>query len=169
MSFSPGGGDSLSGSSDVALNNISDNELLIYDSNIQKWKNKTGVTDTYLLSRSNHTGSQPASSISDFTTAVRSTHATIRNATANTTLAATDEYLRMNSSSSTIVTVPTNASVSFAVGYVVSVRRVGTGSVSIAPASGVVLNGTISGVPQNGSYFLIKVATDEWDIEGGTA
>ncbi len=41
-----GGGGSLSGSSDVALNSPANNEVLTYDTSTSKWKNATGAVST---------------------------------------------------------------------------------------------------------------------------
>lgn len=55
MTFIPGGGSgSISSSSDVALNNPANQEVLSFDSSIQKWKNtNTGPNPTELGMPSN--------------------------------------------------------------------------------------------------------------------
>lgn len=103
----------------------------------------------------------------DLPAGVRAVTPAIRTVTAGTTLVLSDDVVRVNSASPATVTVPNNTSVAFDVGYVAQVRRVGAGSVTVAAASGVTINGTLTGVPQNGSYALMKVGTNEWDIEGG--
>lgn len=70
------------------------------------------------------------------------------------------------------ITVPTNATVAFAVGDLVVVLNTGTASQTISPASGVTL--TLAGststgqrsVAQNGVATLLKVGTDAWLVYG---
>lgn len=73
----------------------------------------------------------------------------------------------MSSASANTVTVPTNASVPFAIGTRVSIQQVGAGLTTLAAAGGVTLQlGT--GVPswttgtQYGEIAIRKVATDTW-------
>jgi hypothetical protein len=108
-----------------------------------------------------------ASQVTDFATSVRAIMPNIRTVTSSQSLALTDDYVRVSSSSLLTITVPANSTVSFPVGFSCVVRRVSSGGVSLAGASGVTLNGSITGAPQNGSYSLLKVGTDEWDVEGG--
>lgn len=46
MGFSPGagGGSSIFGSTDVALNNPANNNVLSYDTSLSKWKNNNALT-----------------------------------------------------------------------------------------------------------------------------
>jgi hypothetical protein len=113
----------------------------------------------------NHT--HLASSITDFAAGVRQVMPNIRLVTTSTTVTNTDDLVRASSTSLLTVTLPSNAATPLPVGFSVTVRRVGTGGVTIAWPAGVTVNGAPTGVPQNGSYFAIKVGTDEWDIEGG--
>lgn len=70
-------------------------------------------------------------------------------------------------------TIPTNADVAFAVGTVISVRQCGDGQITVAPASGVVLNsptGVVAKTRVKGSVLLLhKVAINTWDLTGDAA
>jgi hypothetical protein len=71
------------------------------------------------------------------------------------------------SSTSTTVTIPTNASVSIPVGSIVPMLQTGTGALGWTPASGVTVNGVgneVSG--QYGNANLIKTATNTWYAYG---
>lgn len=108
-----------------------------------------------------------ASQVNDFRDSVRGVMPNVRTATASFVLGLNDDYVAVDSSSPLTVTVPASSSVAFPVGFSVTIRRVGTGGVSIVAGSGVTVRGALTGVPQNGSYSLIKVATNTWDAEGG--
>lgn len=84
--------------------------------------------------------------------------------TASYTLVLSDRgrCVQMNSSSALTVTVPPNSSVAFPVGAVVYVRRYGSGTVTVAQGSGVVVRGTLTLGAQYSTAWLHKVATDEW-------
>ena len=89
----------------------------------------------------------------------------------NRTFALTDawNYVRPGTTSSIILTVPTNASVAFDIGTQITVRAVG--NITLAFAGGVVLNppalGTLS-MTTRMTVTLIKVGTNEWDVVGQT-
>lgn len=75
----------------------------------------------------------------------------------------------INSSSSRTVTIPTNASVPFSIGQRIDIIRYGTGSVTIAPASGVTLNSAESLTnlrQQYSSGTILKTGTDTWVLIG---
>ncbi len=115
------------------------------------------------------------------TDAVRATHprgtlAAIRSVarwvpsfkTANYTFVLADEMNHILSDGATNVTftVPTNATAAFAIGSRVQVTRWGTGTLTLAPATGVTIQGT-SGVRvlnQYESLTLVKTHTDTWLI-----
>jgi hypothetical protein len=91
----------------------------------------------------------------------------------------TDQYqvliTRSNASASTL-TIPTNASVAFPVGTVITVLNKGVGTVSIqAVTSGtttVLSAGTVPAIPTLAQYksaALIKTATDSWYVVGAIA
>lgn len=92
--------------------------------------------------------------------------------TGNHTLGASDvnTVAKMNSSSATILTVPLNATFAWPVGQQVSVLGIGTGVVTIAPASGVTLlfPADVQSIlrTQNSIATLVKTDTDEWTLVG---
>lgn len=80
---------------------------------------------------------------------------------------------RSNASASTL-TIPTNASVAFATGTVITVLNKGAGAVTISGAGGVTVAsaGATSASPvlnQYKSCALIKVDTDTWYVVGAIA
>jgi hypothetical protein len=82
------------------------------------------------------------------------------------TLVLTDEgkYLRVDDD----VTVPPNSSVAWPINAGVTIRNTTTGDIEIVPGSGVGFNGTTT-IPEGASIVLLKIATDTWDIIGGSA
>jgi hypothetical protein len=89
----------------------------------------------------------------------------------------TDQYqvliTRFNGSASTL-TIPTNASVAFPVGTVITVLNKGAGAVTISAASGATLSsaGTVSSSPvlsQYRSCALIQISANAWYAVGGIA
>lgn len=66
------------------------------------------------------------------------------------------------------VTVPPNSSVAYPVGSSIDILQVGTGQVTVAPGSGVTINGTpgLKLRTQWSSATLIKRATDTWVLIG---
>jgi hypothetical protein len=99
--------------------------------------------------------------------------------TASYTLALTDlgKSVEMNSASATVLTVPPNSSVAFAIGACIEVCRLGAGSVTITPGVAVTLRnrldpaGTASHTisSQYSSVALRKRATDDWVMVGDFA
>lgn len=91
--------------------------------------------------------------------------------TGNFTLALTEAgaYIRSTASAGITCTVPTNATVAFPIKTVITIRQAGAGTVTCTPASGVTLNGDTKTQDIHKSLQLIKVDTDTWDVEGGTA
>jgi hypothetical protein len=88
----------------------------------------------------------------------------INTQTSSYTLALSDGngLVRMNSSSANNLTIPTNASVAFAIGTCVAVRQIGTGLTTLVAAGGVTLNnpGTDLNISkQYATAMLVKVAT----------
>jgi hypothetical protein len=80
---------------------------------------------------------------------------------------------RSNASASTL-TIPTNASVAFAVGTVITVLNKGAGAVTISGAGGVTVSsaGATSASPvlnQYKSCALIQVAANTWYVVGAIA
>jgi hypothetical protein len=126
------------------------------------------ATDAQLRARSSHTGTQVASTISDLEAVVRGYPALIRTVTAAATLTLTDEVVRVNASSATAITIPTNAVTAIPVGQFITVSQVGTGVVTIG-GSGVTINGLVKSAGQNTDLSLLKVGTDTWDVRGGVS
>lgn len=94
----------------------------------------------------------------------------VRTETANYTLSMNDVYVRMNSSTTTTVTIPNNSSVSFPIGTTITVTRAGTGLVNFDTAVGVTMNkgsGYASTIrAQWSNVTVIKVDTNTWDSIG---
>ncbi len=107
----------------------------------------------------------------NFNPATKQDKSTLISTATSRTLAMTDawNYLRPATTSAITLTVPTNASVAFAVGTEITVRALG--NIALAAASGVTLN-----VPSGGTLnmtarmtvTLKKVGTNEWDVIGQT-
>jgi len=80
------------------------------------------------------------------------------------------KLVELNEASACTLTVPTNASVAFAVGDRIDVLQVGAGQVTITPVSGTVtINGYDGGLKLNGQWAaatLIKRATNTWVAVG---
>ena len=66
------------------------------------------------------------------------------------------------------LTVPTNASVAFAVGTQIGLLQTGAGQVTVVGASGVTVNGTpgLKFRAQHSIASLIKIDTNSWVIAG---
>ncbi len=79
-------------------------------------------------------------------------------------------WLRFTNAGSVALTVPTNASVAFAIGEVFNGVQAAAGQISIGGAGGVTINRPSEYNPktraQGAPYCLIKVATDTWDLIG---
>lgn len=90
-----------------------------------------------------------------------------------------DEYqqlISMNKATAVAFKIPTNASVAFAVGTVITILNKGVGAVTISavtPGTTTVLSaGAVAASPtldQNKSAACIKVATDTWYVVGAIA
>jgi hypothetical protein len=91
------------------------------------------------------------------------------NRTASHTLALADAgaYIRVNNAADTTVTIPTNASVAFPTGTVITIEQQGAGQVTVSPASGVTLNGGNKTLFQYAGVQIVKVDTNTWSIIGG--
>jgi hypothetical protein len=80
-----------------------------------------------------------------------------------------NRILKVNSSSAITLTIPSNASVPFPINTEVAIIREGSGTVSIAPESGVTLLSTDSKRKIKGQYSsaaLLKTASDTWLLIG---
>jgi len=116
------------------------------------------------VSASNLTG------LADALAALQDKSALITTATSRTfAMADAWNYIRPGTTSAITLTVPTNASVDFAVGTEITVRALG--NITLAAASGVTLNapsgGTLS-MTARMTVTLKKVGTNVWDIIGQT-
>ena len=88
------------------------------------------------------------------------------------TLALADrgQVVTMDNASANTVTIPTNASVAFAIGDVVTIIQKGAGTTTVDGTTGVTVNGVSSGgAAINNRYqgvTVVKVATDSWIMFG---
>lgn len=86
-----------------------------------------------------------------------------------TVLADARKHITTSHGSACGLTIPANASVAYAVGTLLLGTNIGAGSLTLAAAGGVTLNGSLT-VPQWGWWWAKKVATDTWDVfVGGSA
>lgn len=86
------------------------------------------------------------------------------------TLALTDrnEVVACTNTSAITITVPTDASVNFPIGSVVNIARVGTGTVTLAAASGVTLSKTGT-LGLNEELVIRKRAANTWIVQDSEA
>ena len=98
--------------------------------------------------------------------------AIVTEATTARTLALTDaqKYIRCTSSSSTLVTVPPQASVAWAADTEIMIERAGAGALTIAAGAGVTLRSprTLVADSRYSVVTLKRVALNEWVVAGGT-
>ena len=135
--------------------------------------------DATLLARANHTGTQLASTISDFDTEVSnnaklagySPIAIITESTTARSLALTDigAYIRLTNAVSCTITLPANATVAWAgeTEPPTIYFRVAAAGIPTLSNAGVTVNDTLGVVAalEAGSTFALQwVATDVWDI-----
>ena len=97
--------------------------------------------------------------------------ADVNTKTANYTLVLADagRVIEFNSASNLTLTIPTNASVAFSNGTMVTITRRGAGEVTVAGASGVTLRSSDSRTKISKQYAagaLIKLDTNEWLLIG---
>jgi hypothetical protein len=77
----------------------------------------------------------------------------------------------LSNASAITLTIPTNASVAFAIGDQVNIVQIGAGQVTVGGA-GVTIGSQGSKLKLNGQWSaatLIKIATDTWVLVGNTA
>jgi len=90
---------------------------------------------------------------------------------AGKTFALTDVAKVQRCTGTITLTIPTNASVAFAVGDSIPIQNEGAGTITITASGGVTLNGAAAGSETIGTQWsgavLTKVATDTWTIIGG--
>ena len=80
------------------------------------------------------------------------------------------QVVTMNNASANTVTIPTNASVAFDTGSVVTVIQIGAGDTTVEGATGVTVNGTSGGSVTISNQYqgvsLLKIASDTWVASG---
>ena len=82
------------------------------------------------------------------------------------------KFIIMDSASNRTITIPTNATAPFAIGQRIDIARYGLGTVTIAPATGVILASAESLVTLRGQYSaatIVKTASDSWLLIGDLA
>lgn len=78
-------------------------------------------------------------------------------------------YVRFTNAGAVTFTIPTNASVAYAVGTELQFEQAGAGTVTIAAAGGVTVNSRGGAITTAGQYSVgvaKKVATDTWTLAG---
>lgn len=84
-------------------------------------------------------------------------------------LADARKFITTSDGSANTFTIPTNASVAYAIGTLLLGANIGAGTMTLTAAGGVTLNGGVS-VPQNGWWWAKKTGTNTWQtFVGGTA
>lgn len=126
-------------------------------------------TDKVLLVDESDTTEDPGGTlkrvaVSDLVPSGTSTLASVDQAGTAYTLAATDagKVVRMTAAGAATVTVPTNATVAFAVGTVINVYAAGAGGVTVAAATDVTIRNNGAALAQYDEVSLRKDAADEW-------
>ena len=87
------------------------------------------------------------------------------------TLALTDQGNWIRSTIGSVITIPSNASVPFAIGTILNGIQAGTGQVILSPVNGTVTinkpaDYTNKTRAQGAPWCLIKIAADIWDLVG---
>lgn len=125
----------------------------------------TPADEVALRDRAGHTGTQAASTISDFNAASATRPVNAQTGTSYAlTLTDHGKFITMSNAAASTLTVPTNATVAFPVGTIIEGAQLGAGQVTITPAGGVTIN-AVPGLKveaQYGTFGLIKTATDTW-------
>jgi hypothetical protein len=126
--------------------------------------------------RTNHTGAQAISTITDLQSSLDGKALLEPHVNAQTgssyTLALADRgcLVTMSHAAANTLTIPSDASVAFPIGTIVSVLQLGAGATMIAGAAGVTINGVSGGGGTIGTRFqaaaLLKTDTDTWTISG---
>ena len=127
-----------------------------------------------LRDRTTHTGVQAISTVTGLQAALDSklnNHESFNTQTASYTLVLADDgkIIDVNSTTPTTITVPTNATVAYPIGTVITIAQYNTGQVTIAGASGVTIavSGGRSKLSQQYAVCtIIKRATNEWYLSG---
>ena len=92
----------------------------------------------------------------------------ISNKTSGFTLELSDvgKYIRVNSATDVVVTVP---DLNFPTGACISFEQVGAGTITITAGTGVTVNGEVISGGQYKVIQIIKVSFKEWTVVGGTS
>jgi hypothetical protein len=92
----------------------------------------------------------------------------IETKTSNYTLAFPDKdrFVTVTASTDTTVTIPNNTTTQFLVGSKIDIANIGTGTLTIAGASGVTLNGVPTILAQNQSAQITKLGDNSWIVRG---
>lgn len=80
-----------------------------------------------------------------------------------------NKVIEMNVAGANNLTVPTNASVAFAVGTVIELFQYGAGQTTVVASGGVTIRSSGGKLKLTGQYSgasLRKIATDEWSLVG---
>lgn len=90
------------------------------------------------------------------------------------TLALSDAggIIRMSSSSSQTLVIPNDSQINFPVGTMIEILRAGTATVTVSATSPVTVRTTAGGMtvtPQWGRVSLLKLAANEWHVDGSLA
>lgn len=138
---SGGGSGSISGSSDVSLNNPADDHILAYNTGAGKWQNK--AAGGYSIN------------------AQTGTSYTL-------TLADANKFITLTNASAITLTVPNNSSVAYPTGTRISFAQLGTGQVTVVAAGGVTVSSDpgLKIAARYGGAELIKLATNTWLLVG---
>ena len=153
---------------------FSDNKLYLYD-NTNNWVEiGAQIEDGEITTAKIADGAVTQAKLATGTpqAGFRSVQNAATTASSNYTIQLTDlgKLVELNEASACTLTIPTNASVAFAVGDRIDVLQVGAGQVTITPVSGTVtINGYDGGLKLNGQWAaatLIKRATNTWVAVG---
>jgi hypothetical protein len=153
---------------------FSDNKLYLYD-NTNNWVEiGAQIEDGEITTAKIADGAVTQAKLATGTpqAGFRSVQNAATTASSNYTIQLTDlgKLVELNEASACTLTIPTNASVAFAVGDRIDVLQVGAGQVTITPVSGTVtINGYDGGLLLNGQWAaatLIKRATNTWVAVG---
>ena len=104
----------------------------------------------------------------DATTLIAYKHPTISAQTASYTIRTVDDgnYITMNSSSATNLTIPLYSSQAFLPGSGITVINIGSGIMTVVLTGGVSASYPALNVPQNGWIFILNLTTNSWAITG---
>lgn len=145
---------------DTTVSNLVDSAPAALDT-LNELSAALGDDDNFATTISNQIGTKADKSV------------TINDKTSSYTLSLGDagELITVDSASSSVITIPTNAAVAFPVGSIIGVLRLGTGEVTIQGDTGVTVNSSSGTSPQIWAVYAAvqcyKVSTDAWVVIGG--